>query len=67
MKSAYFESFTVVKVGIVRWWWWWWWWCELAASSGGVNCGVVIPNYAAFVVHVATVFEKGVGLGGGIN
>ena len=63
MKSAYFKSFTVVKVGVVRWWWW----CELAASSGGVNCGVVlIPKYA-FVVHVATVFEKGVGLGGGIN
>ena len=63
MKSAYFESFTVVKVGIVRWWWWW---CELAASSGGVNCGVVIPK-DIFVNHVATVFEKGVGLGGGIN
>ena len=28
-----------------------------AASSGGVNCGVVIPK-EVFVVHVASVFEK---------
>lgn len=31
-----------------------------------MNCGVVIPK-DIFVNHVATVFEKGVGLGGGIN
>ena len=37
MKSAYFESFTVDQVGVVIRSWW----CELAASSGGVNCGLV--------------------------
>ena len=55
MKSAYFESFTVDQVAVVIKWWQ----CELAASSGGVNCGMVIPK-EVFVVHVKSVFEKGV-------
>ena len=40
MKSTYFESFTVDQVGVVIRWWR----CELAASSGGVHCGVVITK-----------------------
>ena len=55
MQSAYFESFTVDQVEVVIRWWQ----CELAASSGGVNCGVFFPK-EVFVVHVKSVFEKGV-------
>ena len=40
IKSAYFESFAVDQVRVVIKWWWY----ELAASLGGVNCGVVISK-----------------------
>ena len=52
-RMGHFESFTVDEVGVLRWLWW----CELASSSRGVDCGVVIPK-EVFVVHVAYVLEK---------